>query len=134
MINWDFCFYYPTGCVCLASVRADGLRAIPKLSFQWQGWSSRQSPDTAAREVQDPIWHSVFSQRRIPKPRAPLGIVPKGSQRCEGPPGRQVGQGVAVAPPGPGDQEESGRDQGGQQSIPTELLQLLQVQSKAIFG
>lgn len=104
MINWDFCFYQQTGWVCLVLVRANWLHAIPKIVIP-MAKPEQQTEPWHSREVQDPIWPSLFSQRRIPNPRAPLGIVPKWSQRCEGPQGGrcETGGGCGSSRPwGPG--------------------------------
>lgn len=112
MINCDFCFCNPTGCVCLVLLGADRLHAIPKLWFSWQSWHSRALTEQGAAGSHLALWALPGDN---PRAQSSSGDFSRCSQSCDWAPG---GTGVAVAPPGPGDQEQPGRDQ----SIPMELL------------
>lgn len=81
----NFAFIIKQGCVCLVLRAGSVLSQNPqifmaKLEQQPEPWHSR--------EVQNPIWHSVFSQRRITE--LLWGFFPRGIRAGIEP---QVGQG-----------------------------------------
>lgn len=108
----EFCFYYQTG-LCLPGFKS-WLCSIPKPSDFHGKAGAAARVLTQQGGAESHLALCVFPEENH---RTPLGIFPKGDQGWDWAPG-----GTGVAPPGPGDQDQPGGDQGGELSIPVELL------------